>query len=134
MPNGSRNQQRVQAKIGRTTGQTLALLIPPASSTSTDVPYNISASDTSVDLSECTKVSVYASLAWKPGQFQYSEGGTVIVKCAQVEIPYDYAALVVQAYAVQTADGEVLIKKTQDLNESQTMYILTVESHVNTQQ
>lgn len=134
MPLGSRNQQRIQAKIGRTSGQTIYLLIPPAQSTSTNTPYSISSADEPVDLADCKKVPVYAGFFWKTGSFTYGEGGQVLCKVAQVEIPFDWQTIVTQAYAVQNAAGEILLKKTQDLNESQTMYILTVESHVNTQQ
>lgn len=135
MPFGSRNDQRLQAKINRTTGQVMTLLIPASTTpSSTATPLSISSADTPVDLTTATAVNLYGSLCWKSGQFRYAEGGETLVKVAEIEIPADWASFIVKAYAVRLVSGEILIKKTQALNESATAYTLTVESHIATTQ
>lgn len=122
---------QAQAVVSKRVGTIVWLLIPPAESTSTTTPFNVSDNRKAINPATCTAFKVYAKVAYKPGVFKYSEGGKTVQRLATIEIPADWSVQVVAAYAVRLNDGTVMLKKNEKVSEAGTTYILEVESYVN---
>lgn len=131
MPLGTRREMASQAKVNRRTGMLVWLVIPPATSASTDTPFSISAGDAAVDLTKCTLQKVYAKNASRPGVVSYGEGGKTVLRTATLEIPAEWGDQVQSAYAVKFTDGSIMLKKSENLDDTGTTYIVALESHVN---